>query len=88
MAKELVMPQMGYDMQQGTVVRWIKKEGDEVTRGEPVAEIETDKAVVEMESSGGGVLRKRRSGVEPAIWLTAARPGLETSIGEQVFDPK
>ena len=58
MAKQLVMPQMGYDMQQGTVVRWIKKEGDEVTRGEPVAEIETDKAVVEMESIGGGVLRK------------------------------
>ena len=58
MAKELVMPQMGYDMQQGTVVRWIKKEGDEVVRGEPVAEIETDKAVVEMESIGGGVLRK------------------------------
>ncbi|MCZ6790149.1 MAG: dihydrolipoamide acetyltransferase family protein [Chloroflexi bacterium] len=58
MAKELVMPQMGYDMQQGTVVRWIKKEGDQVVRGEPVAEIETDKAVVEMESIGGGVLRK------------------------------
>ena len=58
MAKELVMPQMGYDMQQGTVVRWIKKEGDQVARGEPVAEIETDKAVVEMESIGGGVLRK------------------------------
>ena len=58
MAKVLVMPQMGYDMQQGTVVRWIKKEGDLVVRGEPVAEIETDKAVVEMESIGGGVLRK------------------------------
>ena len=52
------MPQMGYDMQQGTVVRWIKKEGDEVARGEPIAEIETDKAVLEMESTGAGILRK------------------------------
>ena len=58
MATQLLMPQMGYDMQQGTVVRWIKKEGDEVARGEPVAEIETDKAVVEMESTGAGILRK------------------------------
>ncbi len=58
MATQLLMPQMGYDMQRGTVVRWIKKEGDRVARGEPVAEIETDKAVVEMESTGAGVLRK------------------------------
>ena len=52
------MPQMGYDMEQGTVVRWIKAEGDPVKRGEPIAEIETDKAVVEMESLAAGVLRK------------------------------
>ena len=52
------MPQMGYDMEQGTVVRWIKGEGDAVKRGEPVAEIETDKAVVEMEATTNGVLRK------------------------------
>lgn len=58
MATQLLMPQMGYDMQRGTVVRWIKKEGEGVARGEPVAEIETDKAVVEMESTGAGVLRK------------------------------
>ena len=52
------MPQMGYDMVEGTLVRWIKSEGDEVKRGEPVAEIETDKAVVEMESTANGLLRK------------------------------
>jgi pyruvate dehydrogenase E2 component (dihydrolipoamide acetyltransferase) len=52
------MPQMGYDMEQGIVVRWIKVEGDQVKRGEPLAEIETDKAVVEMESLAAGVLRK------------------------------
>ncbi|MBI4234182.1 MAG: 2-oxo acid dehydrogenase subunit E2 [Chloroflexi bacterium] len=58
MATKLVMPQMGYDMQQGRVVRWLKQEGQPVNRGEPVAEIETDKAVVEMEAYASGVLRK------------------------------
>ncbi len=58
MATSLVMPQMGYDMQQGTVVRWHKKEGDPITRGEVIAEIETDKATVDYEAFIGGVLRK------------------------------
>ena len=48
------MPQMGYDMQEGTVVRWLKAEGSEVKVGEPIAEIETDKAVVEFESYAAG----------------------------------
>jgi len=52
------MPQMGYDMEHGTVVRWLKLEGDEVKRGEPLAEIETDKAVVEMEAHASGIVRK------------------------------
>ena len=52
------MPQMGYDMREGTVVRWLRQEGDEVKRGENIAEIETDKAVVEMEALGSGILRK------------------------------
>ena len=57
MATELTMPQMGYDMQEGTVVRWLKAEGSNVELGEPVAEIETDKAVVEFESYASGVLQ-------------------------------
>ena len=49
---------MGYDMQEGTVVRWLKSEGSQVTMGEPVAEVETDKAVVEFESYASGILGK------------------------------
>ena len=49
---------MGYDMQEGTVVRWLKPEGSDVKMGEPIAEIETDKAVVEFESYATGVLTK------------------------------
>ncbi len=58
MATSIVMPQMGYDMREGTVVRWYKKEGDVVARGEVIADIETDKATVEFEAFIGGVLRK------------------------------
>ena len=58
MATELTMPQMGYDMQEGTVVRWLKAEGAEVKKGEPIAEIETDKAVVEFQSYAEGLLRR------------------------------
>jgi pyruvate dehydrogenase E2 component (dihydrolipoamide acetyltransferase) len=58
MAKTVVMPQMGYDMDAGTLLRWIKQEGDQVTRGEPIAEIETDKVNIEIEAFDSGVLRK------------------------------
>ncbi len=58
MATTIVMPQMGYDMQEGTVVRWRKQEGESVARGDIIAEIETDKATVEYEAFTGGVLRK------------------------------
>ena len=56
MATNVVMPQMGYDMREGTVVRWHKREGEAVNRGEVIADIETDKATVEFEAYTAGVL--------------------------------
>jgi pyruvate dehydrogenase E2 component (dihydrolipoamide acetyltransferase) len=58
MISEVVMPQMGADMTEGTLLRWMKQEGDEVSRGEVIAEIETDKANVEIEAFESGVFRK------------------------------
>ena len=58
MAKTLVMPQMGYDMDSGTLLRWLKQEGEQVERGEPIAEIETDKVNLEIESFDSGIVRK------------------------------
>jgi len=55
---EVVMPSMGADMVEGAIARWIKIEGDEISRGDILAEVETDKAVVEMEAYGNGILRK------------------------------
>jgi pyruvate dehydrogenase E2 component (dihydrolipoamide acetyltransferase) len=58
MISEVVMPQMGADMTEGTLVRWLKREGEDVQRGEIIAEIETDKANVEIEAFESGVFRK------------------------------
>jgi pyruvate dehydrogenase E2 component (dihydrolipoamide acetyltransferase) len=54
----IVMPQMGYDMREGRLIRWLKGEGDEVAQGDEVAEIETDKAVVTITATASGVLRR------------------------------
>ncbi len=49
---------MGFDMTEGTIAAWLKKEGDPVAKGEPIAEIETDKTTIQVESFSSGVLRK------------------------------
>jgi len=56
MATEVVMPQMGESIAEGTIVRWIKKVGDSVDRDEPLFEISTDKVDAEIPSPGAGVL--------------------------------
>src|SRR6185437_8151281 len=56
MPAEFTMPQMSDTMTEGTVVRWRKKEGDKVKQGEVLAEIETDKAVVDSESFEAGTI--------------------------------
>jgi pyruvate dehydrogenase E2 component (dihydrolipoamide acetyltransferase) len=56
MPAEITMPQLSDTMTEGTVVKWLKKEGDKVSQGEIIAEIETDKATMEMESFESGTL--------------------------------
>jgi len=54
----VVMPKLSEAMETGRVIKWLKKEGDRIQGGDILAEVETDKADVEMEAFGGGVLRK------------------------------
>ena len=56
MASEIVLPQWGMEMQDGTIVRWLKKEGESVQEGEPIVEIETAKLQTELESTASGIL--------------------------------
>jgi pyruvate dehydrogenase E2 component (dihydrolipoamide acetyltransferase) len=52
------MPKLSPTMEEGQLSRWLKKEGDKVSMGEPIAEIDTDKATMEMQALSNGVLRK------------------------------
>ena len=67
------MPKLGYDMETGRVGSWLKKVGDQVARGEPIAEIETEKSTVEMEATSSGTLSE-----------IVAEPGTELPVGEVI----
>jgi pyruvate dehydrogenase E2 component (dihydrolipoamide acetyltransferase) len=56
--KTVEMPKMGDSMEEGKILHWIKKEGEEVKKGEMLAEVETDKVNIEIEAFASGVLRK------------------------------
>lgn len=58
MATEIVLPQWGMEMQDGTIVRWLKREGDAVAEGEPIVEVETAKLQTELESTASGILTR------------------------------
>ena len=90
MINEVTMPSMGADMTEGTIAKWLKAEGDQISRGDKLAEIETDKTVVEMEAYADGVLR--RSTVEEGslvqVGTVIAYIGdPEDEIPEAVSDP-
>jgi pyruvate dehydrogenase E2 component (dihydrolipoamide acetyltransferase) len=53
---EVIMPKMGDAMEEGTLLKWLKSEGDEVSEGDPIAEIETDKVTMELEAEDAGTL--------------------------------
>src|ERR671922_1637802 len=55
---KVVMPKLSEQMETGKIIKWLKREGDRVQSGDILAEVETDKADVEMEAFGSGVLRK------------------------------
>lgn len=74
MATEVYMPRLTHDMQEGVLLNWLKEEGDQVQAGDPLFEVETDKAVTEVEADASGVLRGLRfkAGDEIPIGSTMA----------------
>src|SRR5689334_5721889 len=80
MAISVVMPALEMAQETGKLISWLKKEGESVAKGEPLLEIETDKAVMEIESPGDGVLAgiKVQAGIVVPVGQTIAwivRPG-------------
>ena len=58
MAAEVKLPRLGQGMESGTIVRWLKSEGDTVEKGEPLYELDTEKVTQEVEAEASGVLLK------------------------------
>ncbi|HEX4036023.1 MAG TPA: biotin/lipoyl-containing protein [Solirubrobacteraceae bacterium] len=73
MRTEVLMPNLGYDMESGRIASWLKAVGEQVERGEPIAEVETDKATVEMEAVASGTLAE-----------IVAEAGSEVAVGEVI----
>jgi pyruvate dehydrogenase E2 component (dihydrolipoamide acetyltransferase) len=89
MAISVVMPALEMAQESGKVISWLKQEGETVSKGEPLLEIETDKAVMEIESPGKGILAavKARAGAEVPVGQTIAwivQPG-ETPPSEETM---
>jgi pyruvate dehydrogenase E2 component (dihydrolipoamide acetyltransferase) len=85
----VVMPALEMAQETGKLIAWLKKEGDRVSKGEPLLEIETDKAVMEIESPGEGVLGgvKAEAGAEIPVGQTIAwilRPGENVPLDQPV----
>lgn len=81
MATEIIMPSVSTSMTEGILARWLKNEGDAVDKGEIVAEIETDKAVLELEAEAAGVLARRY--VEDGACVAVGAPmGIILQAGE------
>ena len=73
MAKDVIMPALGMAQETGTLIQWLKTAGDQVTKGEPLMEIETDKATVEIEAPASGVLAS-----------VTAQPGDVIPVGQRI----
>ena len=83
MAQYIVMPKLGFDMREAELVTWLKDEGDEVSKGEVIAEIESDKATLELESQAGGVLLKKLED-EGAVVAVGANIAIVGEAGEDI----
>ena len=68
--KDVIMPKLGFTMEEGSIVRWLKQAGDTVTQGEPIVEITTDKTNMEIEAPATGVLADLRAAEGDTVLVT------------------
>src|SRR6186713_867861 len=81
-ASEVILPRLGQGMEVGTIVRWLKSEGDKVEKGEPLFELDTEKVTQEVEAEASGFLLKILAGEGEEIEVGKAI----AVIGEQGED--
>jgi len=86
MAQTITMPKLGFDMAEGTLVRWVKNEGDAIQKGDIVAEIETDKATLEVDSAFSGIVARHL--VEAGSVVPVGTPiAIIAEAGEKIDAP-
>ena len=78
MDRKITMPRLRPEMQEGVLCAWLKEEGDAVTAGEPLFEIETDKVVNQIEATESGVLKKQLAEEGDTVDVAAPVAILET----------
>src|SRR5438046_444378 len=88
MATKVVMEALSPTMEEGRLVKWNKNEGDQIKSGDVLAEVETDKAELELVAGGDGVLRKRLGDDGDAAAAGASRPGAAAGGGRQRTSPR
>lgn len=78
MQVEVRLPQWGMGMTEATIAEWIKKVGDSVTEGEPLARVETEKVTAEVEAPTAGVLKEIKVGAGTTVEIFAVLAVIET----------
>src|SRR5258708_13311364 len=86
MAVDIVMPQMGESIFEGTITKWLKKPGDKVERDEPLFEISTDKVDAEIPSPSAGVLKEIKVGEGQTVPIQTI-VGVIDAVGSAVAAP-
>ena len=87
MSSQVTLPRLGQGMESGTIVRWLKAEGDRVERGEALYELDTEKVTQEVEADAGGILLKILAGEGEEIEVGKAIAVIGEE-GEEVAEPE
>jgi len=85
MVNKVIMPKLGETMEEGEIIRWLKKEGDEVKEGEPLLEIATEKANMEVEAPVSGFLRKIIASEGKIVPVTEVIAYITDSMEEEII---
>ena len=86
MPTEVVMPQMGESIHEGTITKWLKQPGDKISRDEPLLEISTDKVDAEIPAPASGVLKEIRAAVGETVQVNAVVAVIEEAVIDESED--
>jgi pyruvate dehydrogenase E2 component (dihydrolipoamide acetyltransferase) len=84
MVKKVIMPKLGETMEEGEIIKWLKKEGEKIKEGEPLLEIATDKANMEIEATTSGYLKKILAKEGEKVPITETIAYIADSMEEEI----